>query len=67
MQYEDSLKRLEEILKEIESKDVGLEKMLKLFDEANLVASKCQSDLNKAKTKIRSILEKNGKIKMSDF
>ena len=67
MQYEDSLKRLEEILKEIESKDVGLEKMLKLFDEANLVASKCQADLNKAKTKIRSILEKNGKIKMSDF
>ena len=47
MKYEESIKRLEDILKEIESKDVDLEKMLKLFDEANLVASKCQQELKK--------------------
>ena len=67
MKYEKSIKRLEDILKEIESKDIDLEKMLKLFDEANLVASKCQQDLKKAKAKIKTVLEKNGKIELSDF
>ena len=67
MKYEKSVQRLEQILKEIEASDIGLEKMLKLFDEANLVASNCQNDLKKAKSKIQSVLEKNGKIEMSEF
>tara|TARA_B000000475_G_C15801298_1_gene367666 strand:- start:2 stop:208 length:207 start_codon:yes stop_codon:yes gene_type:complete len=67
MKFEKSIKRLEEILKIIESSDVDLEKMLKLFDEANTVALDCQSELKKAKAKIQTVLDKNGEIELDEF
>ena len=67
MKFEKSIKRLEEILKVIESSDVDLEKMLKLFDEANTVALDCQIELKKAKAKIQTVLDKNGEIELNQF
>jgi len=67
MKFEKSISRLEQILKEIESDNIPLDELLELFNEANKVASKCQVDLNKVKSKMKLIIKENNLIKEKDL
>ena len=49
MDFEKSFNRLEKIINELENKDLSVEKLVSLFDEANELSEKC-------KTKKRVIL-----------
>ena len=67
MKFEESLKRLEKILQEIEAKDLDVDKLINLFEEGNSIASKCQNDLSKAKSKMKIIMKENEKIKTKEI
>ena len=64
MNFEKSFKRLEDIINKLENKDLSVEELVSLFDEANSLAEKCKFELNEAKQKIQSIVNKNSKIEV---
>jgi len=64
MDFEKSFKRLEKIISELENKDLSVEKLVSLFDEANSLSEKCKIELNHAKQKIQSIVNKNNNIEL---
>lgn len=53
--FEKSLKRLEEIVKTVESGSITLDENLKLYEEGVLLAKNCLDTLEKAKGKITQI------------
>ena len=67
MKFEKALKRLEDILQEIETKDLDVEKLINLFEEGNKIANKCQKDLTKAQSKMKIIMKKNDEILSKDI
>lgn len=52
MTFEQSLKRLEEIVKRMESGDVALEEALALFEEGTALAGCCNKLLDRAELKV---------------
>ncbi len=52
MTFEQSLKRLEEIVKRMESGDVALEEALALFEEGTALAGACNKLLDSAELKV---------------
>jgi len=67
MKFEESLKRLEKILQEIETEDLDVDILINLFEEGNSIAVKCQKDLSKAQTKMKTIMKENKKIKTKEI
>lgn len=55
--YEESVKRLEEIVSALESGELSLDESMKLFEEGTKLVSFCSSSLDKAQTKIRELTE----------
>ncbi len=55
--FEDALKRLEEIVKELENGDVELEKALTLFEEGTRLARICAKKLSQIEKRVE-ILKK---------
>ena len=53
MSLEESMTRLEEIVKEMESEKLSLERSLKLYEEGIGLVEKCSSELENAKRKIQ--------------
>ncbi len=64
MDFEKTFKRLEQIINELENKDLSVDKLVSLFDEANSLSEKCKLELNEAKQKIQSIINKNNSIEV---
>jgi len=67
MKFEKALQRLEEILEEIETKDLDVDKLVNLFEEGNNIANKCRKDLSQAKSKMKLIMKENDKIKTKEI
>ena len=66
--FEDSLKRLEEILKRLSSGETGLDASLKFYEEADTLIKKCNDKLKTAEQKIEMMVEKReGKVELQDF
>lgn len=55
--YEESVKRLEEIVFALESGELSLDESMKLFEEGAKLVSFCSSSLDKAQTKIKELTE----------
>lgn len=58
--FEDALKRLEEIVKELENGDLDVERALTLFEEGTRLARICAKKLSKIERRVE-ILRKGGK------
>ena len=57
--FEQAMKRLEEIVKQMEQGNVSLEESLKLFEEGTALAASCHTQLDTAELKIvKLILER---------
>jgi exodeoxyribonuclease VII small subunit len=66
--FEDSLQKLEAIVKRLEEEEIPLESSLKLFAEGQMLARACEEQLKAAENQIRMLLEKNsGEIEETDF
>jgi exodeoxyribonuclease VII small subunit len=66
--FEVALARLEEIVTELESGELGLEQSLKLFEEGVKLARICNARLEEAERKVEILLkDKAGKITTMPF
>jgi exodeoxyribonuclease VII small subunit len=54
--FETSLKELEEIVHQLESEDLPLEKALTLFEKGTALSKNCSKTLDDAEKKIESLL-----------
>lgn len=52
MNFEDALKRLEEIVKELENGDIDIEKALTLFEEGTRLSKVCAKKLSKIERRV---------------
>jgi exodeoxyribonuclease VII small subunit len=60
MNFEDNLRRLDEILAALEEPQVGLDQSLKLFEEGIELLRSASAELGKAETKVQMLVEKSG-------
>lgn len=66
--FEASLKRLEEIVRRLEDEQVPLEESLRLFAEGKRLARACSRELDGAELRIRELTEApSGEIREADF
>lgn len=61
MTFEEALKRLETIVEEMESEDLAIEKMLKLFDEGRHLSNFCEKKLKGIEKNIEVLVKDNNK------
>jgi len=58
MNFEKSLRRLDEIMAALEAEQVGLDASLKLFEEGVELLRAASAELDKAETKVQMLIEK---------
>ena len=62
LNFEDALKRLEEIVRKLESGDVPLDQSIELYSEGEKLRGLCQQRLEAAQARIEKItLDRDGK------
>lgn len=66
IKFEEALKRLEQIVQQMEQ-DVDLDKSLSLFEEGIKLVRFCQGKLEEAKKKVEILVKKGGKVTAEDF
>ena len=67
LSFEDSLKKLEDIVDQLESEDVDLEKSVELYEKGMNLKKICEEKLRKVELQIKKIKIKNNKITKEDF
>src|SRR5262249_22421212 len=65
--FESSLATLEQIVAQLESGELPLERALELFEEGIGLARRCQSQLEEAERKVELLLREHGEIKTVPF
>jgi len=66
--FEESLAQLEEIVKEMESGRLPLDKALKIFEEGMKCSRLCQNRLDETEKKVRLLMaDEGGNIKEKTF
>ena len=65
--FETKIKKLEEIVTDLEKGDSSLEDSLKKFEEGMKISKECNKLLQDAEKKITIILEKNGEMNEENF
>ena len=67
MTFEQALARLEQIVRSLESGNVPLEDLIKLFDEGTALVKLCTERLDKAEEKVKLLQMKDGVITEEEF
>lgn len=57
MKFEDNLKKLEAIVRGMESGDMNLDDMIKSFEEGRALAGECRKELEAIRLKIDKVVE----------
>ena len=66
--FEDSLKKLEEIVAQMERGDLPLEESVKLFEEGTRLSAECRKQLDEAEGKIEILVkQRDGSMKREPF
>ena len=60
MNYEQILRRLDEIMAALENEQIGLDQSLELFQEGIDLLRSASAELDKAETKVQMLIEKSG-------
>ena len=67
LSFEDSLKKLEHIVEQLESGDVDLEKSVELYEKGMDLKNICEGKLKKVENQIKRIKVENNKIQKENF
>ncbi len=67
LSFETSLKKLEEIVEQLESGNIDLEKSVELYEKGIELKNICEDKLKKVELQIKKIKVKNNKITKEDF
>ncbi len=62
MSFEQSLERLEQIVKEMESGSLSLEKMITRFEEGQKLLKQCSGKLEEVERKIEALVKKGDQM-----
>jgi len=66
--FEDSLKKLEEIVAQLERGDVPLEESIRLFEEGTRLSAECRKQLEEAEGKVEMLVkQRDGSMKREPF
>lgn len=65
--FEETMKQLEELANELEKGDLPLDKSVAKFEEGMQLSRACIEMLEEAEKKISILLQENGKIKEENF
>ena len=65
--FEDALKRIEEILKQLENKELDLEEAINLYEEGLKLIHFCEEKLKNARTRIEVILKDKEGFKLENL
>lgn len=65
--FEKSLERLETIVREMESGELSLEKMMKHFEEGMSLVGVCSRKLNEVERKIELLVKQGGQTTLAPF
>ena len=66
--FEESLKKLETIVDQLEKGDLALEDSLKLFEEGVGLSAVCKQELDAAEGKVQSLIrQRDGSFKAEPF
>ena len=65
--FEASLKRLETLVREMETGDLPLEQLMKHFEEGTQLAASCNHKLNEVEKKIERLVKKGSEIVAEPF
>ena len=65
--FEENIKRLEEIVALLEKGDTPLEESMNLFEEGVKLTNQCIKILDSAEQKIKQLTLNNGEVVESDF
>ena len=67
MSFEDRLKRLEQIVAELEGDELELDRALKLFEEGIAALRAATEDLGKVETRLKRLVERaDGSFEVTD-
>jgi exodeoxyribonuclease VII small subunit len=65
--FETSLKRLEQLVTEMEGGDLSLDQMIQHFEEGTELVDQCGKRLNEVEQRIEKLVKKEGKITSEPF
>jgi exodeoxyribonuclease VII small subunit len=65
--FEDCLKRLEEIVDQLEKGDLPLEQSLALFEEGMKLSNACRGELEQAEGKVEILMKQGAKLQAQAF
>ena len=66
--FEESLKKLESIVEQLEKGDLSLEDSLKLFEEGVALSATCKKELDAAEGKVQMLIkQRDGSLKEVAF
>ena len=65
--FEENLKKLEDIVDQLESGEIDLEKSVDLYEKGMILKNNCEEKLKKVELQIKKIKLENNKIKKEDF
>lgn len=66
LSFEEKMKKLEEIISQVENEDLSLEKNLALYQEGESLIKDLTKQLNDAKEVVKKFSDKNEKIKVDN-
>ncbi|MFG0214681.1 exodeoxyribonuclease VII small subunit [Brevibacillus porteri] len=67
MQFEDAMKRLEEVVNRLEEGDIPLEEAISLYQEGVTLSRICGQKLDAIEAKITQLVEEDGQVKQKAF
>lgn len=66
LSFEEKMKKLEEIISQVENEDLSLEKNLALYQEGESLIKNLTKQLNDAKEVVKKFSDKNEEIKVDN-
>ena len=67
MSFEDSMKTLEDLVKQLESGELDLDKSLEVYERAVVLRDHCKKILDESDRKVQTIIETASGIVKKDF
>ena len=67
MSFEDSMKTLEDLVKQLESGELDLDKSLEVYERAVVLRDHCKKILDESDRKVQTIMETASGIIKKDF
>jgi len=67
MTFEESLKALEELVKELETGGLDLDKSLEIYERAIVLRDRCKKILEESERKVQKLMETADGVERSEF